>query len=137
MLPRRFTAEFVGGFGVMVLDISIGAIFAVVIPDTMRSRVSGAFQAINFGTRPVGALLGGLLGSVLGLRPALWIAVGGGISHVKPGDLVELGSALVEVESEKTSLTVEAERSGQITEVLVEQDQIVSVGTVVVRLADS
>jgi MFS family permease len=63
----------------MVLDISIAAIFGVVIPDTMRSRVSGAFQSINYGTRPAGALLGGWLGSMLGLRPALWIAVAGGV----------------------------------------------------------
>jgi hypothetical protein len=50
-----------------------------VIPDTLRSRVSGAYQAINYGTRPAGALLGGLLGTALGLRPALWIAVAGGV----------------------------------------------------------
>jgi hypothetical protein len=41
--------------------------------------VSGAYQAINYGTRPAGALLGGLLGTALGLRPALWIAVAGGV----------------------------------------------------------
>ena len=33
ILGMVFTAEFVSGFGVMVLDISIGAIFAAVIPD--------------------------------------------------------------------------------------------------------
>ena len=54
-----FAAEFGSGFGLMLLDISIGAIFAAVIPDTLRSRVTGAFQAVNYGTRPVGALLGG------------------------------------------------------------------------------
>jgi MFS family permease len=74
-----FGSEFLSGFGVMVLDISIGAIFASVIPDTVRSRVSGAFSAINYGTRPLGALLGGLLGTVAGLRPALWVAVIGGV----------------------------------------------------------
>jgi MFS family permease len=74
-----FASEFLLGFGVMVLDISIGAIFAAVIPDTVRSRVGGAFSAINYGTRPVGALLGGFLGSELGLRPALWIAAAGGV----------------------------------------------------------
>ncbi len=63
----------------MVLDISIGSIFAAVIPDELRSRVSGAFQAVNYGTRPVGALLGGALGSLIGLRPALWIASAGGV----------------------------------------------------------
>jgi MFS family permease len=74
-----FAAEFLSGFGVMVLDISIGAIFAAVIPADLRSRVSGAFQAVNYGTRPVGALLGGLLGTLIGLRPALWIATAGGV----------------------------------------------------------
>jgi MFS family permease len=79
MYVMLFGAEFASGFGVMLLDISVGAMFAVVIPDTMRSRVSGAFQAINYGARPPGALLGGLLGAALGLRPALWIAVAGGV----------------------------------------------------------
>ena len=79
VLAMLIAAMFGSGFGVMLLDISIGAIFAVVIPDTMRSRVSGAFQAINFGARPPGALLGGLLGSMLGLRQTLWIAVAGGV----------------------------------------------------------
>jgi MFS family permease len=78
-LVMLFAACACSGFGVMVLDISIAAIFGVVIPDTMRSRVSGAFQSINYGTRPAGALLGGWLGSMLGLRPALWIAVAGGV----------------------------------------------------------
>ncbi len=70
-----FAAEFASGFGVMMLDISIGAIFAAVIPDTLRSRVTGAFQAANYGTRPLGALLGGLFGALV--RPASG-AVGGG-----------------------------------------------------------
>ena len=68
------------GFGVVVLDISIGSIFAAVIPDAVRSRVGGAFAAINYGTRPLGALLGGVLGAAVGLRPALWVAVIGGVA---------------------------------------------------------
>jgi MFS family permease len=79
VLGLLFLAEFVSGFGVMVLDISVGSMFAIVIPETVRSRVTGAFQAINYGTRPAGALLGGLLGTVLGLKEALWIAVAGGV----------------------------------------------------------
>lgn len=79
VLVTLFAAEFASGFGVMVLDISIGSIFAAVIPDEVRSRVSGAFQAVNYGTRPVGALLGGALGTLIGLRPALWVATVGGV----------------------------------------------------------
>ncbi len=80
ILAMLFAAEFGSGFGVMMLDISIGAIFAAAIPDTLRARVTGAFQAVNYGVRPLGALLGGLLGSALGLRPALWVATLGGVA---------------------------------------------------------
>jgi MFS family permease len=77
ILALLISAEFISGFGVMALDISIGAIFAAVIPDDMRSRVTGAFQAVNYGTRPLGALAGGLLGTLIGTRPTLWIAAAG------------------------------------------------------------
>lgn len=80
VLATLFAAEFASGFGVMMLDISIGAIFAAVIPDTLRSRVIGAFQAANYGTRPLGALLGGLLGASLGPRTVLWVATLGGVT---------------------------------------------------------
>jgi MFS family permease len=80
VIAMLFGAEFLSGFGVMMLDISIGAMFASVIPDAVRSRVGGAFAAINYGTRPLGALLGGVLGAAAGLRPALWVAVIGGVA---------------------------------------------------------
>ncbi len=44
--------------------------------------MTGAFQAVNYGTRPLGALLGGLLGShwLLGPRTTLWVAAIGGMT---------------------------------------------------------
>jgi len=79
ILAMLMAAEFIAGFGVMALDITIGAIFAVTIPDDLRSRVSGAFQAVNYGTRPLGGLTGGLLGTLIGTRTTLWIAAIGGV----------------------------------------------------------
>jgi MFS family permease len=79
ILVMLAAAEFIVGIGVMMLDITIGAIFAAVIPDELRSRVSGAFQAVNYGTRPIGALTGGLLGTLIGVRSTLWIAAAGGV----------------------------------------------------------
>ncbi len=90
VLGILFVSEFLVGFGLMVLDITIGAIFAAVIPDTLRARVTGAFQAVNYGTRPVGALVGGLLGTTIGLRDALWVGVIGGVV----GALLVLASPL-------------------------------------------
>ena len=54
-----FLAEFVSGFGVMLLDISAAAIKAALVPDRLRARVSGAYMVVNYGVRPLGALAGG------------------------------------------------------------------------------
>jgi predicted MFS family arabinose efflux permease len=41
----------------------------------LLGRVNAAFLWICFGVIPLGALCGGVLGSQLGLRAALWICV--------------------------------------------------------------
>lgn len=82
LLAAFFTAEFVSGFGVMLLDIANASLQSAVIPDALRSRVSGAFRTVNYGVRPLGALVGGTLGSTIGLRPTLWIATVGGLLSV-------------------------------------------------------
>ncbi|WP_329569641.1 MFS transporter [Kitasatospora sp. NBC_01266] len=70
--------EFLSSLGVMLFDVNLNSLQAAVIPDGMRSRVSGAFSTVNYGIRPVGALVGGLLGTVLGLRETLLLAALGG-----------------------------------------------------------
>ena len=82
ILGCLFLAEFGCGFGVMMLDISAGAIIAAVVPDRLRSRVSGAYMVVNYGVRPLGALVGGALGSWIGLRETLWIATSGALLGV-------------------------------------------------------
>ncbi|MEY9946173.1 MFS transporter [Kitasatospora sp. GAS1066B] len=73
--------EFLSGLGVMLFDVNLNSLQASVIPDGMRSRVSGAFSTVNYGVRPLGALAGGLLGTVIGLRETLLLAaVGGSLS---------------------------------------------------------
>jgi MFS family permease len=71
ILGGLFLAEFGAGLGVMILDINSGAMLLARTPDRMRGRVNGAFRFINYGIRPIGALLGGVLGTVLGVREAL------------------------------------------------------------------
>lgn len=77
-------AEFLSGAGMMLLDISGSTIQQAITPDRVRARVQGAYQATNYGARPVGALLGGLLAGVFGLRPVLVLAVVGGVVSVIP-----------------------------------------------------
>jgi MFS family permease len=71
-------AEFFSGLGVMWFDINMNSVMATVIPDYLRARVSGAFSAVNYGVRPVGALTGGALSSLIGLQATLWVAAVGG-----------------------------------------------------------
>lgn len=71
-------SEVFSGFGVMLYDINLNSVMTTVIPDAMRSRVAGAYSAINYGIRPLGALVGGALGTWVGLRETLWIAAVGG-----------------------------------------------------------
>jgi MFS family permease len=82
VLACLFLAELGSGFGVMLLDISAGSIFAAVIPIRLRSRVSGAYTFVNYGVRVVGSLLGGLLGSAIGLQSTLWIGAAGAVLAV-------------------------------------------------------
>jgi MFS family permease len=77
-----FAAEFFSGFGVMLLDIVGGSIKTALIPDRLRARVAGAYMVVNYGVRPLGALLGGALGTWIGLRPTLWIASTAAIAGV-------------------------------------------------------
>ncbi len=73
ILALLLGSEFGAGFGVMILDINIGAIIYARTPDRIRARAAGAFRFINYGVRPIGALFGGLLGTAIGVREAIWV----------------------------------------------------------------
>ena len=76
-------AESVGAtFGVMIVDITAGAILAAAVPEGLRARMTGAFQLVNYGVRPLGALAGGALGATIGIRPTLLVAVAGAVASV-------------------------------------------------------
>ncbi|WP_327111441.1 MFS transporter [Streptomyces sp. NBC_01341] len=72
-------SEFLSGVGVMLFDVNLNALQTTVIPDGLRSRTAGAFSTINYGIRPVGAVVGGVLATVIGLRATLFVAALGGV----------------------------------------------------------
>lgn len=46
-------------------------------PPELLGRLSASSYFLNYGALPIGALLGGVLGTALGLRPAMWLLVSG------------------------------------------------------------
>jgi predicted MFS family arabinose efflux permease len=75
-------AEFFSSVGVMIFDVSAASMTFLRTPDRIRARTSGTFRFVNYGIRPIGALIGGALGTVLGLQAALWIGVVGALLGV-------------------------------------------------------
>lgn len=79
----------VGGMTLLVASQLLGDCFGVVliilavslrqslIPQKLLGRVGATFQAVGGGTAVAGALVGGALGQVLGVREALFVAVAG------------------------------------------------------------
>ncbi|MFC6156727.1 MFS transporter [Kribbella jiaozuonensis] len=73
---------FIATFAVMCFDVPLNSLQAAVIHDHMRSRVAGAFSSINYGVRPLGAVVGGFLGTWIGVRETLLVSAAGGLFSV-------------------------------------------------------
>ncbi|MEV6489094.1 MFS transporter [Actinoplanes sp. NPDC051633] len=61
------------GAGVVACNIIKNSFRQIYTPRHLLSRVVTSMHLINYGTIPIGAVLGGFLGTVVGLRPAIWI----------------------------------------------------------------
>ncbi|MET9627436.1 MFS transporter [Lentzea sp. NPDC006480] len=78
VLAMILAASSAAGFGGVIRDICAGTLFSALVPDNLRSRVRGAFMAVSFGARPLGALLSGVLVTLIGLPSMLVVAAAGG-----------------------------------------------------------
>lgn len=69
--------ELVGGFAVMVFDVTAAGVTLGSVAPELLGRVSSCSAFLTQGVKPIGALAGGVLGTALGLHAALWIAAAG------------------------------------------------------------
>lgn len=69
-------AELIAAWSLMLFDINNNALRATVTDDAMRGRVAGAYSTVNYGSRPIGALLGGWCATALGVPTTLILAGG-------------------------------------------------------------
>ncbi|WP_422774190.1 hypothetical protein ACN28C_15720 [Plantactinospora sp. WMMC1484] len=65
------------GAGVVVGNVLKGGFRQAYVPHPLLGRVVVTMQVVNYGTIPLGAVLGGALGTALGLRPAMWVITSG------------------------------------------------------------
>jgi hypothetical protein len=61
---------------ILYITMDLG-ISAGLIPHQLRARVSGASRTLNYGVRPLGALAGGALGTLIGVRQTLCVGRSG------------------------------------------------------------
>ena len=62
------------GFSTVVYNVNQVGLRQAITPDRMLGRMNATMRLIVWGTIPIGALIGGILGTVFGLYPVLWVA---------------------------------------------------------------
>lgn len=68
---------FLGSFGSPVYNVTQVSLRQTLCPPRMLGRMNATMRFVVWGTMPIGAVLGGIIGSRLGLRPTLYIGAFG------------------------------------------------------------
>lgn len=71
-------------FAGVLYNVTQGSLRQAITPERMQGRMNATMRFMVWGTIPVGALLGGVLGEVVGLRATLAVAAVGGLTAVLP-----------------------------------------------------
>lgn len=75
----------VAGFGIALWNVVTVSLRQHLTPDRLLGRVNSAYRLLAWGTMPIGAALGGLVGETLGLR---WVFVLGAAATLALGALL-------------------------------------------------
>lgn len=83
----------VEGFGIVVYNVAQVSFRQRLCPKPLLGRMNASVRFVVWGTMPIGAFLGGVLGSGYGVLAALWVGVAGQVLAVLPvlvGPLVRM-----------------------------------------------
>jgi MFS family permease len=82
-IPLLALAQFVWSLGAVLYFVNGISLIQTITPDRLLGRVNASRRFAVWGVIPFGSLLGGALGTALGLRTAIWIgAVGASLSSI-------------------------------------------------------
>ncbi len=83
-IPLLVAGWFAIAFGGVVYNVNQVSLRQTITPPTLLGRMNATMRFMVWGTIPVGSLVGGALGSAIGLRPTLWLGAVGGLLAVLP-----------------------------------------------------
>jgi MFS family permease len=75
--PLLVAQFFVGSFTVLLYNVTQVTFRQRITPARLLGRMNASVRFVVWGVMPIGALLAGVLGSVVGVIPMMWIAAGG------------------------------------------------------------
>lgn len=80
--PGWMVAFYVAGNAILSFSIILNIVTEVAItqslcPDELRGRMSATLRMLGYGGMPLGSLVGGVLGTAIGVRPTMWGAAVG------------------------------------------------------------
>jgi MFS family permease len=100
---------FVSGVGIMMWNVVTVSLRQRIVPDRLLGRLNSSYRLLAWGTQPLGALLGGLLGELFGLR-AVFAVSGLAVALLLVARLTVTDDAIRAAESATES---EATRGGE------------------------
>jgi MFS family permease len=81
-VPLIVIAEALWGFAAVVYVVNTVSLRQAITPDQLQGRVTASLRFVTWGVSPLGFLLGGLLGEIIGLQATLLVAVAGPLLSV-------------------------------------------------------
>ena len=88
--PRELAVPFLVAFGLLtglggvVYNVTQVSLRQAITPERMQGRMNATMRFVVWGTIPIGSVLGGTLGTILGLHEAIWVGAIGGIFSFVP-----------------------------------------------------
>ncbi|CAN5756923.1 MAG: MFS transporter [Euzebyales bacterium] len=88
----------VGSVGGIMWGVAVVSLRQRIVPDELLGRVNAAYRLISWGALPLGALIGGLLGEVIGLRPLFGLTAAATLALIVPLRLTVTEAAIADAE---------------------------------------
>ncbi len=97
----------VAGLGSVMWNVVTVSLRQRIVPDALLGRVNASYRLLAWGSQPIGALLGGLIGQALGVQ-AVFLVAGAGTALLVLARVIVTDRAIAEAELEGDAARVEA-----------------------------